>query len=95
MNIAEASETRCGWSENPPMSGNWWLTDADNNWIMSSLYLDSDSWNEVPDINQFSCVCLTVDVDKKNRRILKIYNGKGLPVKKCKDDPALLPQKGN
>lgn len=91
--VANASEMRCGWLENPT-PGNWWLTDADGSWIMSAQggeeFLDDTSWEKVPELNgKYSCACLTVDTDKQNSRIIKIYKGKNLPLKKCTNDPAL------
>jgi hypothetical protein len=96
MSVAQASETRCGWLENPT-PGNWWLTDADGSWIMSAQggeeFLDDKSWEKVPELDgKYSCACLTVDVDNENSRIVKIYSGKSLPLKKCTTDPALPKQ---
>jgi hypothetical protein len=102
MNTAIASENRCGWLENPT-PGNWWLTDADGTWVIASQggdTVDDDSWNKIPEFNDkefvktngsygYGCACLSVTVDKQDKRILKVHKGKQLPLKKCNDDRSL------
>lgn len=98
----DAAEKRCGWLENPT-PGNWWLTDADGTWVIASQggeSIDDDSWNKMPEFNErefvatngsygHGCACLSVSVDTEKQRILKVYSGKTLPLKKCLEDKAL------
>lgn len=105
LNIANASEKRCGWLENPT-PGNWWLTDADDTWILASqggYSVGDDSWDKIGDITEkefvntngsygYACACLSVTVNKQDKHILKVHSFKQLPLKKCKDDRALPKQ---
>ena len=105
INVAEASEKRCGWLENPT-PGNWWLTDADDTWIIAAqggYSVDDDAWDKIGDISEkeyvatngsygYACACLSVTVDKQDKRILKVHSFKQLPLKKCKDDRSLPKQ---
>lgn len=100
--FASAAETRCGWLENPSPA-NWWLTDADGSWTLSTQggeQLDDTSWGNMPKANSdeyvatngsygYSCVCLKVSVDKTQHRILQVHSGKQLLLKKCLEDPSL------
>lgn len=100
--ISSAAETRCGWLENPTPA-NLWLTDAEGSWTLSTQggeQLDDASMNNLPATNAnefvetngfygYSCVCLKVRVDKKQNRILQVYSGKALLLKKCLEDQSL------
>ena len=99
---AASAETRCGWLQNPSPA-NWWLVDKDGEWILSQqgrYFLSDESWDNMPKIRErdkvrtnrsygYSCACLKVKTDKAAKRILQVYSGKSLPLKKCKADPAL------
>lgn len=100
--ITQASEKRCGWLENPTPS-NWWLIDGEGEWTISTQggdQPDESSWDHLPKTNEnefvrtngsygYSCVCLTVTVNKAQQRILKIQGGKSLLLKQCLEDTAL------
>ena len=101
INPAHASETRCGWLQNPT-PGNWSLTDADATWILSTQADEPNESLEIPSLNEkkgwfvktggssgYACVCLSVTVDKQNQRILTASKGKQLPLKKCTTDRSL------
>lgn len=105
LNTAQAKENRCGWLVNPT-PGNWWLTDADGDWIISSqggYSIDDKSWEKVPELGGkeyvatngsygHGCACLSVNVDKDNMQITKVFSGKSLPLKKCRTDKNLPPE---
>lgn len=105
LNTAEAKENRCGWLVNPT-PGNWWLTDADGDWMMSVQggdSLDDNSWGKVPELGGkeyvatngsygYGCACLSVNVDKNAMQITKVFSGKNLPLKKCRTDKNLPPE---
>ena len=95
-----AGEYRCGWLENPTPA-NWWLTDKDKSWVISTQggYSIKDKyWDNLPEIEDdefvktnihygYSCACLTVTTDAKKGRILKILKkGKQLLLKRCLED---------
>ncbi len=101
LNAARAGETRCGWLQNPT-PGNWYLTDADATWTLSTQSDEPNASLEIPSLNEkkgwfvntggasgYACVCLNVTVDKQNQRILTASKGKQLPLKKCTSDRSL------
>lgn len=100
--VAQASEKRCGWLENPTPA-NWWLIDGEGQWTISTQggdQVDESLWDHLPKTNDnefvrtngdhgYSCVCLTVTVNKAQHRIVKIHGGKTLLLKQCLEDPDL------
>jgi len=97
----QAAENRCGWVDNPT-PGNWWITDRDDTWFISKMgdfqidqksmqYLKPSQKEYVKTNGNYGyfCACLTVDVDKKNKRIVKIYKSEQLPIDRCANDAAL------
>jgi hypothetical protein len=102
INVADASENRCGWLANPT-PGNWWLTDADDTWILAAqggYSVGDEAWDKIGDISArdyvetngsygYACACLSVDVDTQDKRILEVHSFKQLPLKKCEEDRSL------
>jgi len=99
--FASAAETRCGWLENPT-PGNWWLTDRDGSWTLMTQGEDyrEEVMDNVPPFNDaqyvatngnygYGCACLSVDVDKADGRIVKVYSGKAISLNKCEADRSL------
>ena len=100
--VAEAApENRCGWVVNPT-PGNWWLTDRDDTWIMTSQggEQEPDGMDKIGDISAgdyvatngyygYACGCMKVDVDKTGKRIARIYSFRQLPIAKCRADTSL------
>lgn len=95
-----AAERRCGWLQNPTPS-NWWLVDRDGSWTISVQGGYSAQGMElIPDMTRrdyvttngnygYACACLDVDANRKAMRITRIYKGRQLPLKTCRQDPAL------
>ena len=97
---AKATETRCGWLQNPTPA-NWFLKDKDDNWIISAQggYQARGMDNFPPfkddeyvktNVNYgYGCACLTVVTNKNLRRIITIQSGEQLPLSTCREDPNL------
>ena len=98
-----AAENRCGWIENPS-PGTWWITDKDARWEISTqggYSVPTQSIDNLPNVlpNEYvrvsgiygySCGCLSVDTDKRNRRVTKILQkGKQVFLKQCLEDKAI------
>lgn len=96
-------ENRCGWIVNPT-PGNWWLTDRDGDWIMSSQGADTDlpGMDLIPDLTEhdfvatngsygYACGCLKAETadDGDMKRITAIHAFRQLPIAKCSRDKAL------
>ena len=97
-----AAEQRCGWLQNPT-PGNWTLSDADGDWLLSSQGdgRQAQGMDLIPDItvrdfvvtnppdHGYACACLSVDVDAQAMRIDRISSFRQLPLRKCDADPNL------
>lgn len=93
-------EKRCGWVNNPT-PGNWDLTDRDGIWIIGAqggaqaegdlpeFPEDASHWKKTSGGHGYGCACLTVKVDRAEKRVLQIQNGKVLPLKQCRTDSTL------
>lgn len=94
----EKFENRCGWLENPTPA-NVWLTDKDGEWLIGTQggYQAEGDWGDFPDdkwvktnVNYgYGCACLSVTVDRRAKRILKIKSATIKPLSDCRRDPAL------
>ena len=94
-----APERRCGWLVNPS-PGNWWLTDRDGEWVLSSqggpempgMRLIPDmttrGWVATNGYYGHGCACLTLDT-APGRRVLRITAVQPLPLARCQADRAL------
>jgi len=98
---AGAAENRCGWLVNPT-PGNWWLTDKDATWILATQGTEApdEVMMNLPEFDEkeyvaangsygYGCACISVDVDTANEKVLRVYSGKTLPLKRCKADKSL------
>lgn len=92
--IAQASENRCGWFENPTPA-NAWLIDRDGQWIIGvqgGHQADGD-WPEtgewVASNGSYGYGCACAKVETTDGRVLKIISSKPLPLRTCRADPAL------
>jgi hypothetical protein len=95
------AETRCGWVHNPT-PGNWWLTDADGEWVLMYQGETSPPGMElIPDLTQgewvrtngdygYGCACMKVMTNAD--RITGLTKFVQLPIARCTDDPD-LPQR--
>jgi hypothetical protein len=95
-------ERRCGWISNPT-PGNWDFIDKDGDWtisdqgggdsVLDGLPEDRPDgkrwWVKTQDSGYgYGCMCLNVQVDKKDKKVVKIDGGKSLPIVKCRQDRA-------
>jgi hypothetical protein len=97
---ATATETRCGWLQNPTPA-NWWLKDRDGSWTISVQGgYQSKGMENLPNSDDseyvrtngndgYSCACLRVSTDGNRMRITNIESGKPLPLRTCRQDPNL------
>jgi uncharacterized protein YqjF (DUF2071 family) len=98
---ANATETRCGWLQNPT-PGNSFLTDRHGTWIISAQggYQAAGIDDNMPSINEreyvttngsygYACACLRVVADRNQMRIVTIQSGRQLPLRTCRQDPNL------
>lgn len=95
-----AKENRCGWLENPT-PGNYWLTDKDGDWTISTQgkegptgmeYLVGFPSKEFINTNNsygYGCGCILSEASKESKEITRIFNFKALPLRVCKTDPSL------
>jgi Protein of unknown function (DUF4087) len=97
-----AGALRCGWFQNPS-PGNWYLTDRDGDWTlaMQGLY-DAPGFDRLPAMDRYgwvktnleygySCGCIKMDVNRKIRKVTRVYSGYPIPMSRCRNDK-LLPR---
>lgn len=99
---AGAAENRCGWYVNPT-PGNFYLRDRDGDWWMRSQGgMEAEGFDDhAPEFDPkqyvllqpngygYGCACFSVDTDKAEKNITRIYSGKILPLARCRNDKAL------
>ena len=100
VNAGPGFENRCGWVNNPT-PGNWDLTDKDGTWIIGAqggaqaegdlpeFPEDVSHWKKTNGSHGYGCACLSVKVDRGEKRVLQIESGKVLPLKQCRMDSTL------
>lgn len=94
---------RCGWIVNPT-PGNWWLTDREGDWILSTQGQDSDlpGMDLIPDLTErefvatngsygYACGCMKVETSDgaDGKRVVEVTGFKQLPIAQCRNDKAL------
>jgi Protein of unknown function (DUF4087) len=96
---AAQAETRCGWIVNPTPA-NWWLTDADAEWVLMlqggpgvpGMEVMPDfsqgEWVEVNGSYGYGCACLEMRTDGVSE-VYEILSARQLPLSTCENDPAL------
>ena len=95
------AETRCGWMANPT-PGNWWLTDRDATWTLSTQgieptngWLDlppwdhGDEWVSINGSYGYGCACFEGTVDWGTEAVTRVTSVRPLPLSRCYNDPAL------
>ena len=94
-----APERRCGWLENPT-PGNWWLTDRDGQWVLSSQGREPvEGMEEIPDMTTrgwvatngsygYGCACLVLDT-APGGRVQRVLAAEPLALSRCRGDRAL------
>ncbi|MCJ8509358.1 DUF4087 domain-containing protein [Rhizobium lemnae] len=98
---AQAAENRCGWIVNPT-PGNYWLDDKEGSWTIMTQGSDVEAKGaeKMPDFSAgqfvrtngyygYACTCMSVDVDRSEKRITQIFSVKQLTLAKCKGDKSL------
>jgi Protein of unknown function (DUF4087) len=96
-----ATETRCGWLQNPTPA-NWWLTDSDRTWTISAQGgYQAKGMDNLPNLDSrrqyvrtngdygYACACLQVATNGNLNRITRIISGEQLPLRTCRQDPNL------
>jgi Protein of unknown function (DUF4087) len=97
---ASAAERRCGWLANPTPA-NYWLNDRQGEWIISEQGgYQADGMDHMPDMTTrgwvktngyygYGCACMTVDTDRKTKRITNIVSAIPRPLRQCRADRLL------
>jgi hypothetical protein len=97
---ANATETRCGWLQNPTPA-NWYLRDKDGTWTISLQGgYQAGGMDNIPPLDDseyvktnvnygYACACLDVVADRDRMRITIIQGGEQLPLSTCREDPNL------
>lgn len=98
--MPSVTERRCGWLHNPTPA-NWWLVDRDGEWLIGAQGgYQAPGMDEMPDMTTagwietnghygHGCACMDVTVDRQSRRITRIASATPLPLRQCRQDPAL------
>ncbi|HLL29593.1 MAG TPA: DUF4087 domain-containing protein [Allosphingosinicella sp.] len=96
---AAAGRRRCGWLSNPT-PGNWWLTDAEGQWILATQGADqAPGTDDMPDMSTagwvetnghygYGCACMTITADGDGR-VTRIADAQPRPLKQCRADRKL------
>ena len=108
-NAQAGSERRCGWVVNPT-PGNYWLVDREtrwnNGWLISSQggyrARGADRMPDMTTLGQvktngnygYSCGCMQVRTDRRNRQITRIYSAAPVPLSQCQRDQRLPRPRG-
>ncbi len=94
------AETRCGYVVNPT-PGNYWLTDGQGDWIMTTQGDDRDpGMDQVPDLSEhdyvktngaygYACGCIGGAFDVKSMQVVKIDTFKQKVLSACRKDKKL------
>jgi len=97
--VAAAGKRRCGWLSNPTPA-NWWLTDAEGQWILGTQGADqAPGMDEMPDMSDagwvetnghygYGCACMTITADGEGR-VTRISGASPRPLKQCRADRKL------
>ena len=95
----ESGRRRCGWLSNPTPA-NWWLTDAEDQWILATQGADqAPGMEDMPDMSSagwvetnghygYGCACMTITADSEGR-VTRIADAQPRPLKQCQADRKL------
>jgi hypothetical protein len=102
---ALAAERRCGWYQNPTpgnllltdKDGEWWITsqgeangpDAKGAEDKAPQMDDKQYVATQPNGYGYGCACLTVELDRKAKRITRVIAGQTVPLARCRQDKSL------
>lgn len=100
LGSAAHAETRCGWLVNPTPA-NWWLTDADGEWLIGAQGgyqapgmdnmpdMSTNGWVRTNGYYGYGCACMNVSTDAASMRITRIRSARPVPLRQCRNDRAL------
>ncbi|KAB2929521.1 MAG: DUF4087 domain-containing protein [Leptonema illini] len=97
LSVLWKMERRCGWIDNPT-PGNWWIEDSEGSWTISAqggYQADGEmpdfesSWVRTNGFYGYGCGCMTAQVDRKTKRIIRYKDVKVLPLQRCQSDKKL------
>lgn len=95
-----APERRCGWLHNPS-PGNWWLTDRDGDWILSTQGRDSvpgmeklpefgpNDWVRTNGSYGHGCACMVLERGARVGDVRRLVSTDILPLSRCRGDRSL------
>jgi hypothetical protein len=98
--LRPSSARRCGWLVNPT-PGNWWLTDAEGEWVLASQGREPPTgMDEMPDMSSagwvetnghygHGCACMTITYDPATESVTKVADAEPRPLKQCRADKRL------
>jgi hypothetical protein len=90
----------CGWIDNPT-PGNWWFIDRSGTWDLATQGQEGvKGFDRMPDMSiygkietngsyGYSCGCLKVSIDRKNKTITELFSAKPVPLRQCRADRRL------
>jgi hypothetical protein len=90
---------RCGWLSNPTPA-NWWLTDAEGQWILATQGAEqAPGMDEMPDMSRagwvetnghygYGCACMTL-ASNPDGRVTRVSDAKPKPLGQCRADRKL------
>ncbi len=93
------NETRCGWISNPTPA-NYWIDDADGEWIISvqggysakgdiEAYPSDDQMVRTNGHYGYWCGCITGSFDRKQGKVIEIVSSTAKNLNVCMEDPNL------
>lgn len=97
-NAIQSSEMRCGWFSNPTPA-NASLFDADAEWLIGvqgGYQADGDwpafgpnQWVKTNVHYGYGCACMRVQVDRAEKKVIRIESARARPLSACRKDRAL------
>jgi hypothetical protein len=97
---SQAPERRCGWLVNPTPA-NWSLIDRDGEWELGVQGgWQAPGLDEMPDMTTRGwvetnghygrgCACMSARIDRRARRVTRIFSAQPVPLRVCRADPRL------
>ena len=94
------AEQRCGWLSNPT-PGNYWLRDRQGEWLLSSQGgyaargidnmpdMTTRGWVETNGHYGYGCACMSVQTDRRNGRVTRLFSARPVPLAQCRRDRSL------
>ncbi len=90
----------CGWIQNPSPA-NWWIVDSRGEWMIGTQGgRQARGMDLIPDLTEkqwvatngsygYGCGCMSASLDRKNKRVTRIYSFKQKPLAVCRADRKL------